>query len=325
MGTLRLGSSVVVPSVVNNVSTPVIDSLSITPTTSQQTITAPSGTDGYSPITVSAVDDTIDSNITSGNIKSGVTILGVNGSVVELDGEQINITPTTSQQIITPTSPKNAITQATVSAVTSSIDANITAGNIKKDVTILGVTGNVEELKGQTKTVGLRSTGSTTITPDSGYNALTSVTVAPINYTYSPVTPTTSQTVLSIPSNTSGLNAVTINPVTSSIDANIVAGNIKKNVEILGVTGSYEGITPTGTLSISQNGTYDVTNYATADVTVSGGGGYTEVPDYQVTDRSVELDNQLFAGDLNRRSLVLSGNEFTGITKLLLFKSPANN
>ena len=80
MGTLRLGSSVVVPSVVNNVSTPVIDSLSITPTTSQQTITAPSGTDGYSPITVSAVDDTIDSNITSGNIKSGVTILGVTGT-----------------------------------------------------------------------------------------------------------------------------------------------------------------------------------------------------------------------------------------------------
>lgn len=314
MGTLRLGSSVVVPSVMIPSGSANIQSLSITPTTSQQTITATAGVDGYSPITVSAVDDTIDSNIVAGNIKSGVTILGVNGSVVELDGEQINITPTTSQQVITPTSPKNAITQATVSAVTSSIDANITAGNIKKDVTILGVTGNVVELNGQTKSESLTSTGSTTITPDSGYNALTSITVEPTNYTYSPVTPTTSQTVLSIPSNYSGLNAVTVNPVTSSIDANIVAGNIKKNVEILGVTGSYEGITPTGTLSISQNGTYDVTNYATADVTVSGGTGYTEIPDYQVTDRSVDMGNQLFAGDLNRRQLVLSGNEFANIT-----------
>lgn len=61
-------------------STPVIESLSVTPTTSSQIITASGGVDGYSPITVNAVDNTIDSNIIAGNIKSGVNILGVTGS-----------------------------------------------------------------------------------------------------------------------------------------------------------------------------------------------------------------------------------------------------
>ena len=37
-----------------------------------------------------------------------------------------------------------------------------------------------------------------------------------------------------------GLSKVTINAVTSDIDSDIVAGNIKEGVEILGVTGTYE-------------------------------------------------------------------------------------
>lgn len=58
---------------------PVIESLNVTPSTSAQTITA-SGCDGYSPINVSAVTSSIDPNITAGNIKDGVSILGVTGS-----------------------------------------------------------------------------------------------------------------------------------------------------------------------------------------------------------------------------------------------------
>ena len=134
------------PTAINSIptsSSPIIQSLSITPSTSAQTFNA-SGVDGYKPVSVSAVTSAIDNNITAGNIKSGVSILGVAGSVTELNGSTKTVTPTTSQQTVTPTSPSNGLTSVTVNAVTSSIDANITAGNIKKNVTILGVTGIYE-------------------------------------------------------------------------------------------------------------------------------------------------------------------------------------
>lgn len=57
-----------------------IEAKSITPTTSEQEITASGSVDGFSPITVAAVTAAIDANIIAENIKSGVTILGVEGT-----------------------------------------------------------------------------------------------------------------------------------------------------------------------------------------------------------------------------------------------------
>ena len=129
-----LGSGLVRGTMPNN------GALSYTPTTSQQTILA-----GYtSGGTIGAVTSAIDSNIQASNIKAGVTILGVQGNVEPDKPDQTkSCTPTTSQQVIEPDTGYE-LTSVTVAGVTNAIDQNIVAENIKKDVTILGVTGTLE-------------------------------------------------------------------------------------------------------------------------------------------------------------------------------------
>ena len=71
---------------------PVISTLDVTPTTSAQTITAPSGTDGYSPVKVAPVTSAIDENIVASNIRKNVEILGVQGNVIEANNTNTVIT-----------------------------------------------------------------------------------------------------------------------------------------------------------------------------------------------------------------------------------------
>jgi len=175
-----------------------------------------------------------DEYIVPENIKSGVSIFGVDGTLEEgidtsdanavagdiisgktayVDGEKItgtivnngaiNITPTTSQQTI----PEGYTSGGTVGAVTSSIDANIIPTNIRAGVSVLGVQGNLEPDKpDQNKTV-TPSTSEQVVQADTGYE----------------------------------LAQVTVEAVDNTIDENIVAENIKDGVSILGVTGTYDG------------------------------------------------------------------------------------
>ena len=58
--------------------------------------------------------------------------------------EETTINPSTSQIVVTPESGVDGFNKVTVTAVTNEIDGNITAENIKKDVTILGVIGELQ-------------------------------------------------------------------------------------------------------------------------------------------------------------------------------------
>lgn len=132
----------------------------------------------FSYVKINKVTSNIDNNIQPGNIKSGVSILGVAGTFQggDLTTMTVNpstspvtysvpegyygisqftvqpytlqnktVTPSKSVQQITADSQYNGLGTVTVNATTSSVDSNIQASNIKNGVTILGVTGSVVE------------------------------------------------------------------------------------------------------------------------------------------------------------------------------------
>ena len=129
-------------------------------------------------VKVNKVTAAIDSNIQAGNIKSGVTILGVTGNfqggdltTITVDSSsnsatyyvpdgyygfsQFSVEPyvlqdktvnaSTISQRITADNEYNGLGTVTIKPVTASIDSNIKASNIKQGVTILGVNGSVVE------------------------------------------------------------------------------------------------------------------------------------------------------------------------------------
>ena len=150
---------------------------SVTPTESQQTVTPDTGYDGLTKVTVGAVSSTYigskvtkkssqtytpgtsnqtigsgqylsgtqtikgDSNLVAGNIRSGVSIFGVTGTVVAASSPNLQtktVTPRTSSQTVRPDSGYDGLSQVTVSG-----DSNLVSGNIVSGKSIFGVPGSV--------------------------------------------------------------------------------------------------------------------------------------------------------------------------------------
>lgn len=176
----------------------------VNPATTTVVVTPQVWFNGLSKVTVNPVDSNIDPNIVPENIKTGVTILGVGGTLKEEKPEEtFNIQPTTSDQTITPSEGK-VFSGGTVRAVTAAIDSNIVSNNVREGVTILGVAGTLKEEKPEERFDVQPSITDQTITPSEG----------------------------------KVFSGGTVKAVTSNIDVNIQPENIKEGVSILGVGGT---------------------------------------------------------------------------------------
>lgn len=119
-----------------------------TPTTSQQVIEPDQGYDGMSSVTINAVTSAIDENIIPTNIRAGVSVLGVQGNLEPDKPDQSKtVNPSTTQQVIV------ADTGYELAQVT------------------------VEPMSLQSKDVTITENGTTTVTPDTGYDGLSDIDV----------------------------------------------------------------------------------------------------------------------------------------------------
>lgn len=181
--------------------------------------------------------------LAAGNIKSGVNIGGVTGTLSPAKTEQaktVDLAMASGNQVVSPDSGK------VLSGVTITKPATLVASNIKKGVTIGGVAGSyAPTFTTETKTVALEmGSGNQVISKSSGKDGMTQVTVT--------------------------------KPST------MLPANIKKGVNIGGVVGSLEApslqdskavtITSNGTTTITPDAPYDAMKNVSVEVNVAGTG-----------------------------------------------------
>ena len=199
--------------------------------------------------------------LAAGNIKSGVNIGGVTGTLSPAKTEQaktVDLAMASGNQVVSPDSGK------VLSGVTITKPATLVASNIKKGVTIGGVAGSLSPAKPeQSKDVGLdMASGSQVVEPDTGKvlsgvtiykpNTMTAdnirkgVNIGGVVGSYAPTFTTETKTVdlamgsgNQVISKSSGKDGMT--QVTITKPSTMLPVNIKKGVNIGGVTGTYEG------------------------------------------------------------------------------------
>ena len=131
----------------------------------------------------------------------GRIFYGVNGNVIELKGQTKTITPTSSQQVVTPDSGYNGLTEVRINAIPSPMLQN--------------------------KSVEITENGTTNVAPDTGYDGLSSVAITtnvqtPSEYNAKMMTPFIGGSITS-----SRCKALTYLKDLGTIDMSVFTGNYK--------------------------------------------------------------------------------------------------
>ena len=243
----------------------VLDSKTVDPSTNQITVT--SSADGLNSVTVNAVTSSIDNNITAGNIKNGVSILGVQGtySGATINNQNKTVDSSTVSQVISYDEGYTGLGTVTINPY--SLEDKVHAINYYQFVD-----SDVEA-------------STFTVKPKVGYDGMSKFTAKNVPILRSvTLNPSASSNVSWNYHNMTyvkGVGTVTVPKVTSSIDTNIKAGNIKSGVTILGVKGTYSGTTIN-----NQNKTVDA---STNQQSVTYDSGYTGLG--TVTVNAYDIDS----------------------------------
>lgn len=229
---------------------------SVTPRNYVQNIIPDQEYYALSKVVVNAVNSSVDPNIRPAYIREGVNILGTIGTCVPAISVTKRVDPEISTRTYYPNYEQGNATgfsSFTVNGVTANIDNHITAENIKLGVNILGVTGNYAgDLNLQEKSV-YPTSNIQNVVPDENYDALSKVVVGAVSTESLTITPSKNPLDY-IPATGNFFNSVHVNGVNAEVDSNIQPENIKKNMSILGVTGTYAGDTSEYFGSINASG-----------------------------------------------------------------------
>lgn len=155
---------------------PVTESLSVS---INGTYTPETGVDGFSQVDVSVIPPLQSKSITVNGLvtpdEGYYGLSAVDVSVPEQKPEEtFSVTPSIAEQTVTPQE-GYVFSGGTVAAVTSTIDGNIQAGNIKSGVTILGVEGTYTAPAPVTESLSVSING--TYTPGTGVDGFSQVVV----------------------------------------------------------------------------------------------------------------------------------------------------
>ena len=246
-----------------------VDILGVTGTLVSSTVVDADG-DGITS-TLDADDsdpnDRGDPELVSSNIRGGANIFGVAGSLVERSNHTMaTATPKAIDQLVSERLLDGIYEGRTVS-ITVSGDEHLVANNIRGGVDVFGVTGGLQERDG---------------------------------FPLPPTRPTASGLTVSTPVPSGIYDGGESATIDIAGDSELISGNVKKNVEIFGVTGTYD---PIG--GLAEKGGFSLPD---ATPTAAGQTVTKNVPEgiYR-GDEEVDID---IAGD----SYLTSGNVKDGVT-----------